>query len=112
MDTDTGITIDQCAEISRQLGAALELQDIYSEFICIAGVFSWIKETAQIITTISKEYWKTISECVFEKMKELQRFYAKLIGVEDELLTFITAKNETYVIPFNEIIESIEELPW
>jgi ribosome maturation factor RimP len=48
----------------------------------------------------------------FKKDDGVGEILAKLAGVESELLTFVTGKNEIYTIPFNEIIESIEELPW
>ena len=40
VDTDSGITIGQCTELNRNIGEALELQNIIPEFIYIGSVFS------------------------------------------------------------------------
>ena len=37
IDTDTGITIGQCSELSRQLSVALELQDVVPSSYILEG---------------------------------------------------------------------------
>ena len=111
VDTDKGITIGQCSELSRQLSAALELQDI------IPG--SYVLEVSspglEVPLKLLRQYEKNIGRQFrvhFKKDNGIGEIVAKLAGIESEQLTFVTGKNEIHTIPFNEIIESIEELPW
>ncbi len=111
VDTDKGITIGQCSELSRQLSAALELQDI------IPG--SYVLEVSspglEVPLKLLRQYGKNIGRQFrvrFKKDNGTGELVAKLAGIESEQLTFVTGKNEIHIIPFNEIIESIEELPW
>ena len=48
----------------------------------------------------------------YRKDDEIVEIIAKLDGIEGDILTFITKSEETCKVSFNEIIESIEELPW
>ncbi len=111
IDTDTGITIGQCSELSRQLSDALELQNVFpSSYILEVSSPGLIKPLKLI-----RQYRKNVGRQFrvrFRKDDGVGEILAKLTGVENELLTFVNGKNENYTILFNEIIESIEELPW
>jgi ribosome maturation factor RimP len=48
----------------------------------------------------------------YRKNDKIIEIVAKLSGIEGDILTFITKSEETRMVSFNEIIESIEELPW
>jgi len=111
IDTDTGITIGQCTELSRQLSAALELHDVVPSSYILEVSSPGLKEPLKLL----RQYRKNVGRQFrvrFKKADGAGEILAKLAGVESELLKFVTSKNENYIIPFNEIIESIEELPW
>ena len=111
IDTDTGITVGQCSELSRQLSAALELQDVVLSSYILEVSSPGLKKPLKLL----RQYRKNVGRQFrvrFKKDDGVGEILAKLAGVENELLTFVTVKNEIYTIPYNEIIESIEELPW
>jgi ribosome maturation factor RimP len=111
IDTDTGVTIGQCSELSRQLSAVLELQDVVPSSYILEVSSPGLKKPLKLL----RQYRKNVGRQFrvhFKKDNGVEEINAKLAGVESELLTFINGKNEIYSIPFNEIIESIEELPW
>jgi ribosome maturation factor RimP len=111
IDTDTGVTIGQCTELSRQLSAALELQDVVSSSYILEVSSPGLKKPLKLL----RQYRKNIGrkfQVRFKKDGGVGEILAKLTGVESDLLTFVAGKNEIHTIPFNEIIESIEELPW
>jgi ribosome maturation factor RimP len=112
VDTDTGITIDQCASMNRQLGAALELQDViphsYELQVSSPGLTKPLKLLRQYRKNVGRQFRVRFQNDVGVNVDIL----AKLVTVEGELLTFVDAKNETCAVPFTKIIESIEELPW
>jgi len=111
IDTDIGITIGQCSELSRQLSAALELQNVvpssYILEVSSPGLIKPLKLLRQYRKNVGRKF-----RVRFKKDDGVGEILAKLTGVENELLTFFTGKNEIRTIPFNDIIESIEELPW
>ena len=48
----------------------------------------------------------------YRKDVGIEEINGTLSEIEGDILTFITKNGETCKISFNEIIESIEELPW
>jgi ribosome maturation factor RimP len=111
IDTDTGITIGQCSELSRQLSAALEIQDVVPNSYILEVSSPGLKKPLRLLRQYKKNIGRQF-QVRFKKDDGVGEILAKLAGVENEHLTFVTDKNENYTIPFNEIIESIEELPW
>jgi ribosome maturation factor RimP len=111
IDTDTGITIGQCSEINRSVSTALELQNIIPGSYVLEVSSPGLKKPLKLL----RQYRKNIGRqfrVQFKKNDGVGEILAKLVGVEDELLTFVTGKNEIHAISFHEIIESTEELPW
>jgi ribosome maturation factor RimP len=111
VDTETGITIGQCSELNRQLSAALELQDVVPSSYVLEVSSPDLNRPLKLL----RQYRKNVGRQFrvrFKKNDKVGEIIAQLSGVEGEILTFVTNKNEVYTIPFNEIIESIEELPW
>ena len=111
VDTDAGITIDQCASLSRSLGEALEIQgaiaDPYILEVSSPGLERPLKNLRQYRKNLGRMFRV---RCAAEQPNT--EFVGKLLAVEGETLTFGGGKNENYVVPFHTIIESIEELPW
>jgi len=111
VDTDTGITIGQCTDLNRNIGEALELQNI------IPSSYVWEVSSPDITKplTLLRQYRKNIGRQFrvrYRKDGGSTEIIAKLNKIEDDQLTFITKKEETYKVFFQEIIESMEELPW
>ena len=111
VDTDTGITIGQCTELSRKLGAGLDDQDsIKSPYILEVSSPDITKPLKML-----RQYRKNIGRkfrVSFRKDDKPVEITAVLTEINDDILIFNIDKNINYTIPFNEIIESIEELPW
>jgi len=111
VDTDSGITIGQCTELNRNIGQALELQDIFSK--------SYVLEVSSPDLTkplkLFRQYRKNIGRQFRVRYRTNDRvveLIGQLNGIDGDQLLFVTKSNESYSILFNEIIESIEELPW
>lgn len=111
VDTDTGITIGQCAELCRNIGEALELKNIFQSSYVLEVSSPDITKPIKLL----RQYRKNIGRQFrlrYRKDTEIVEIIAKLDVIEGDKLTFITKKEETCKVSFNEIIESIEELPW
>ncbi|MGD1045562.1 MAG: hypothetical protein ABR936_09580 [Bacteroidota bacterium] len=111
VDTDSGITIGQCTELNRNIGEVLELQNIIPN--------SYILEMSSPDLTkplkLLRQYRKNIGRQFrvrYRKDDGVVKISAKLDGIEGDSLNFITKSEGTCKVSFNEIIESIEELPW
>lgn len=111
VETDEGITIAQCGEISRELGARLDalnlLNEPYELEVSSPGVEKPLKLLRQYKKNVGRKF--KIYYCEGIERKTLT---GTLSGVEGEQLTFATGKGEAVTLEFSKIIESIEELPW
>jgi ribosome maturation factor RimP len=111
VDTESGITIGQCTELNRNIGEALELQNIMQDSYLLEVSSPDLTKPLKLL----RQYRKNIGRQFrvrFRKDDGVVEINAKLDRIEGDILTFITRSEETYKIYFNEIIESIEELPW
>jgi len=110
-DTDTGITIAQCAEISRELGSALDainaVEGPYDLEVSSPGIDRPLKLLRQYKKNVGRKY-----RVEFWQESERRTMSGTLAAVEGEQLTFATDKKEPVILEFSKIIESTEELPW
>jgi ribosome maturation factor RimP len=111
VDTDAGITIGQCTELNRKIGEALELQNIVPDSYVLEVSSPDITKPLKLL----RQYRKNIGRQFrvrYRKDSSVVESIARLDGIEADTITFVTKNDETCKISFNEIIESIEELPW
>jgi ribosome maturation factor RimP len=111
VDTDKGITIDQCAEVSRQLAKILELHEVMHDPYVLEVSSPGLKKPLKLL----RQYRKNIGRLFkvrFLKDGGVEEIVAKLASVEGEMLMFIKENGGERAIPFSEVIESIVELPW
>jgi len=111
IDTDSGITINQCAAVSRQLGETLELQNTIPSHYVLEVSSPDLTKPLKLL----RQYRKNVGRRFrvrFRNNGSITEIIALLNEIKGDILTFTTDKNENYTIQFNEIIESIEELPW
>lgn len=111
VDTDEGITIARCSEISRQLGSELDTQNIinvpYELEVSSPGIEKPLKFLRQYKKNIGRKY-----KVQYVQDNERRNLRGALAGIEGEKLTFTTEDHGTMTLEFSQIIESIEELPW
>ncbi len=111
VDTDTGITIEQCADISRELANELDraniIQGSYRLEVSSPGIDTPLRLLRQYKKNVGRRF-----KVVHRSTGENTTFVGKLEAVGDEHLTFRIDDGEVVTIDFNKIIESKEELPW
>ena len=111
VDTDSGITISQCTELNRKIGEAIELQNIIPNSYMLEVSSPDLTKPLRLL----RQYRKNIGRQFhlrYQKNDGVAEIIAKLNGIEGDRLSFITKNEETCKVSFNDIIESIEELPW
>ncbi len=111
VDTDEGITIALCAEINREVGAALDVQNVINEpyelEVSSPGIERPLKLLRQYKKNVGRKY-----KVDYRRENEHKTFSGTLATIEGERLMFATEKEGMVSLEFSEIIESIEELPW
>lgn len=111
IDTDAGITIDQCAEISRDLSAVLETQRLFEGMFHLEVSSPGLERPLRLL----RQYPKNIGRKFrvrYVNEAEPRTVSATLMAVVEDQLTFQPEKGEPFSVPFDRIIESKEELPW
>ena len=111
IDTDSGITIEECAEISRELAHELDRENViqgsYRLEISSPGIDRPLKMLRQYRKNVGRRF-----RVVHQTTEAKAALVGKLEAVGEENLTFLTDRGETVAIEFTKIIESKEELPW
>lgn len=112
IDTDKGITIDECARVSRELRSVLETQRTLegSDFrleVSSPGMDKPLRLLRQYPKNVGRRF-----SVRFNTGAEPASIKAVLTGVEGNRLTFQPDGGEPISLPFEQIIESQEELPW
>ena len=111
VDTDSGITIAECADISRELNKVLGLSQIiegaYNLEVSSPGIDKPLKLLRQYFKNIGRTY-----KVRYGKDSEEFSLIGTLTDVTDDCLTFSPEQGEPLTLMFSQIIESKEELPW
>jgi ribosome maturation factor RimP len=111
-DTDKGITIDQCAEITRELRPLLAQRQIVPSGDLRLEVSSpGMDRPLKLLRQYSKNVGRRFS-VRFGKVEEPSMFKGVLTEVNGDTLTFQPDGGEPLSLAFHQIIESTEELPW
>jgi ribosome maturation factor RimP len=111
VDTDRGITIDECAEISRELVREFELARVfevpYRLEVSSPGLEKPLRYLRQYPKNVGRRFRVNIAS-----EQGPRTLLATLVSVEGDRLTFQPDDGEPVTLPFDTIIESKEELPW
>jgi ribosome maturation factor RimP len=111
LDTDQGVTIDECAGISRDLGRALaqdgSLQGPYNLEVSSPGTDKPLRLLRQFRKNIGRKF-----KVKYQGPEGTSTTSGKLESIEEERLTFSMDSGEPITLEFARIIEAKEELPW
>lgn len=111
-DTDAGITIQECAEISRELRPLLETAVTLPPAgltleVSSPGMERPLKYLRQYPRNIGRTF--TVR---YARDAGQETLKGTLLAVEGETLTFQPERGEPVSLSFESIVESKEELPW
>ena len=112
IDTDTGVTIDQCATVSRALAASIDAAGLmtginYQLEVSSPGLEQPLKLLRQYRKNLGRRF-----RVRFSTDAEPGNMTATLVAVDNDQLTFQPDAGEPLSLPFQRILESKEELPW
>ena len=102
VDTNTGITMEQIAEISREIEGILDLENAiagrYRLDVSSPGVDKPLKFLKQYPKHIKRNF-----EVSYKSGEETKKILGKLISVEEENLTFLCKNVGEVKVKFNNI---------
>ncbi|MEX1138800.1 MAG: ribosome maturation factor RimP [Bacteroidota bacterium] len=113
VDTDAGITIQGCADLSREMIATLDKSRLFGDNgyrleVSSPGIDRPLKLLRQYHKNIGRKFKVRFRQGTEEKVLS-----GSLIAIQGDQLTFAgPAEGSTISLPFDEIVESREELPW
>jgi ribosome maturation factor RimP len=111
VDTDSGVTIEECAEISRELAQVLNrenlIQSSYRLEVSSPGIDKPLKMLRQYRKNVGRRF-----KVVHQTTEAKATLVGKLEEVGEGKLTFKTDGGEMVTLDFTQIVESKEELPW
>lgn len=101
IDSKSGVNADLCADFSREIKSKLEETEVaeldYSLIVSSPGIDEPIKFFDQYAKHINREF-----KLSFDDGEKIQSIEAKLVGISEEILTFLY-KNEELKINYNNI---------
>jgi len=109
IDKDEGVNIDDCTQISRELGTLLEVHDVipgsYTLEISSPGLTRPLKKPSDYI----RFKGKTVKIKTIEDIEDKKVFKGKLLDFIDETVSLET-NGTNYLIPYNKIEKANLEL--
>ena len=111
VETDSGVTIEECADISRELDGLLGpggiVDGAYSLEVSSPGIDKPLKLLRQYRKNIGRTY-----TVLYKKDAGAVTLVGRLTDVSEDRLTFLPEKGDPQTLTFSQIIESKEEMPW
>jgi ribosome maturation factor RimP len=111
VDTDQGITIAECATLSREIGASLDEAGVldlsYELEVSSPGIDQPLRLLRQYKKNVGRQF-----RVRYRSSANPSSFTGILVGVEGNQLKFADEQKQPVTIEFENIIESVEELPW
>jgi ribosome maturation factor RimP len=111
IDTDKGITVDQCAAVSRELGTAIDLQNVIQGSYVLQVSSPGLEKPLRLLRQYQKNLGREFT-VRFREDSAIREICGKLAAIDGERLTFLLGDKETIDVQFREIIETREQLPW
>ena len=111
VDTDKGITIESCTQISRELASGLErdgiIQGSYRLEVSSPGIDKPLRMLRQYKKNVGRRF-----KVIHQAPDSQQMLVGTLESVDEERVTFQSDDGGSVTLDFSKIIESKEELPW
>ncbi len=111
VDTDKGITIDECAHINRGLGRELDRLGIFQTPYRLEVSSPGLEKPLSLLRQYNKNIGRRL-KVAYRKEGATATFVGTLVSVREKLLEFRTDADESVTLDLSQIIESKVELPW
>ncbi|MGB2867360.1 MAG: ribosome maturation factor RimP [Bacteroidota bacterium] len=111
VETDKGITIQECAEISRALGKELEIKGVLEGPYHLEVSSPGLDKPLRLLRQYPKNIGRTL-KVRFVRNNAPAEIVGTLSAVDGNRLTVTPKTGDAVTIVFENIIESEEQLPW
>lgn len=111
LDKPGGITLDDCAEVSRELSTILDVEDCipveYTLEVSSPGLNRPLKKTSDYLRVIGKLVKiKTFAQVADEQGNLRKTFLGTLQGLEGDAVVVLLTEGQRAVIPFNQVAKA------
>ena len=111
VDTDKGVTIDECAIMSRELAGEMDRLNILETAYRLEVSSPGIDKPLTLLRQYQKNIGRTF-RVAYLRAGTQTTVEGTLVSVGGDVLTFRPDKGESLTLRFSEITESKEKLPW
>ncbi|MCX7983340.1 MAG: ribosome maturation factor RimP [Bacteroidetes bacterium] len=111
VDTDTGITVEECAQLSREISHVLDSANVIESTYDLEVSSPGLDRSLQNIRQYPRNIGRTF-RVKYRSGEELVSFNGVLEAVEGTTVVYKLKNNERLAIEFENIVESIVQLPW
>jgi ribosome maturation factor RimP len=112
VDGPAGVTLDQCARVSRQASAYLDVEDPFSHTYTLEVSSPGIERKLYS----QADYRRFAGHRVKVRMKPEYRVHrvvsGELLGIEDGVVRVMTPEGETVELPLESVFESRLQVDW
>lgn len=102
-DTDSGITLDECAKMNEVIGAALDKEDIIEGSYLLEVSSPGLDRPLKTKADFMKEKGKKIRVHTHVSIGNKKEFTGRLDGVDEENILIVTEKGDKLDIAFDKI---------
>jgi ribosome maturation factor RimP len=111
IDTDSGITIGECAELSRGLASILDERNLidtpYELEVSSPGLDQPLALKRQYRRHVGRKF-----KVSYREGEETKSIEGKLESVSDDAVVLLSEKNDLVTLEFEKIVEGAIRLPW
>lgn len=112
VDTDTGVTTDLCAEISREISTGLEATDLLQRRYHLVVSSPGLDRPLRFERQYQKNIGRRLSVRYRDEQHQTQRLDGELLSVSPENVVLRVDADDLRSIPFGSIIEAKVKTPW
>ena len=112
VDGENGVNLDQCALISRQASALLDVEDPTQQAYTLEVSSPGLDRKLFSVDDYKRYAGKQVTIRMKPSYRENRSVVGELVGIEDGILKVTLESGESVELPFGEVFETRLEIDW
>jgi ribosome maturation factor RimP len=112
VDGEDGVNHDQCASISRQASALLDVEDLTQHAYSLEVSSPGLDRKLFSVDDYERYAGKQVTIRMKPSYRENRSVVGELVGIEDGILKVTLESGESVELPFGEVFETRLEIDW
>ena len=110
-DTDSGITIGECAEFSRALESLIEERNLIADAYELEVSSPGLERPLVLLRQYRRHIGRPL-KVRYTDGEEMKSAEGKLEAVTEKEIVLLSGKSDRVTVEFEKIVEAIVQLPW